>query len=226
MHRKEKLSEREVREKLIILGAKCLSDSELLSIVIDAGAGEKDSVALSENLLSRYGNSMTEMSHAELSELRMAEGLGIKRAALLSAVFEIGRRMHAETQKAPVIIRSKEDVLKLLQPEFSRLEHEEMWVIYLTSANGVIEKRRVSQGGVKSLVVDYKLIIKRGIEVLATSLIIAHNHPSGIAKPSNEDIEITERLKTAANILEMALLDHIIIAENSSYSFRQDGLLK
>ena len=225
MHRKEKLSEREVREKLVVLGAKRLSDSELLSIVIGEGVGEKDSVETSEKLLSAYSGSLTEMSCAELSELRMAEGIGIKRAAVLSAVFEIGRRLQADSQKAPLIIRSKEDILKLLQPEFSRLEHEEMWVIYLTSANGVIEKRRVSQGGVKSLVVDYKLIIKRGIEVLATSMIIAHNHPSGIAKPSNEDIQITERLRTAAGILEMELLDHIIVTENSSYSFRQDGRL-
>ena len=225
MHKKERLSEREIREKLIILGAKKLSDAELLSIVIGDGVGEKDSIETAEGILEQYG-SLTELSHAELSELRMAAGIGIKRAALLTTVFEVGRRIRNDEHKAPVIIKTKEDVLQLLKPELTGLDHEEMWVIYLTSANGVIEKRRVSQGGVKSLVVDYKLIIKRGIEVLATSLIIAHNHPSGVAKPSNEDIEITERLRTAANILEMRLLDHIIITEKSSYSFRQEGLLK
>ena len=225
MHKKERLSERDIREKLVILGTRKLSDAELLSIVIGDGAGGCNSIETAEGMLERYG-SLTELSHAELSELRMVSGIGIKRAALLSTVFELGRRIRNEEHRAPVAIKTKEDVLQLLKPELSGLDHEEMWVIYLTAANGVIEKCRVSQGGVKSLVVDYKLIIKRGIEVLATSLIIAHNHPSGIAKPSSEDIEITERLKTAANILEINLLDHIIITEKDSYSFRQEGLLK
>ncbi len=101
-----------------------------------------------------------------------------------------------------------------------------MWALYLSSANGVIEKTRVSQGGVTALVVDYKLVVKRAVEVLASSLIIVHNHPSGVAAPSPEDIAITQRIAQAAALFDIRLVDHIIIADGASYSFRQYGMIE
>jgi len=161
-----------------------------------------------------------------MTRLRMTEGIGVKRAAVLTAVFELAGRLHRQEAAAPASIRTKDDVTALFAPLLARLPHEEMWALYLSSANGVIEKMRVSQGGVTALVVDYKLIVKRAVEVLASSLIIVHNHPSGVAAPSPEDISITKRIGDAAALFDIGLVDHIIIADGSSYSFRQYGLIK
>ena len=156
----------------------------------------------------------------------MAEGIGMNRAALLASAFEIALRVEQQKVSAPVSITTKEDAVKLMAPVMSRLRHEEMWAIFLSSANGVIEKGRVSQGGVTSLIVDNKLIVKRAIELLASSVIIVHNHPSGVAEPSADDIALTHRIAEAAALFDILLIDHIIIAGSHSYSFRQHGLVK
>lgn len=222
----ERLTDKEIREKLVSRGVQSLADDEVLSIILgEAGAGHS-AVETAERILSAYDGSLLAMARADMTRLRMTEGIGIKRAATLAAVFELADRLRKQEASAPATIRGKEDVIALFAPFIARLQHEEMWVLYLSSANGVIEKRRVSQGGVTSLIVDYKLIVKRAVEVLASSIIIVHNHPSGIASPSGEDIDITKRISDAAALFDIALVDHIIIADGASYSFRQHNLLK
>lgn len=222
----ERLTDRQVREKLVSRGVRALTDAELLSVILGDGSAGHSAVETAERILAAYDASFAAMARADMTRLRMTEGIGVKRAAVLTAVFELASRLHRQEAAAPSAIRTKDDVTALFAPLLARLPHEEMWALYLTSANGVIEKTRVSQGGVTSLVVDYKLIVKRAVEVLASSLIIVHNHPSGIAVPSPEDIAITKRIGEAAALFDIKLVDHIIIADGASYSFRQYGQLQ
>lgn len=170
----EKLTDREVREKLVSRGVQSLSDRELLSIILGEGSAGYSAVETAGRILDAYDGSLPAMARADMTRLRMTEGIGVKRAAVLTAVFELAGRLHRQEAAAPASIRTKDDVTALFAPLLARLPHEEMWALYLSSANGVIEKMRVSQGGVTALVVDYKLIVKRAVEVLASS---PHHRP-------------------------------------------------
>ncbi len=222
----ERLTDRQVREKLVSRGVKALTDTELLSVILGEGSAGYSAAETAERILDVYEGSFAAMAKADMTRLRMTEGIGVKRAAVLTAVFELADRLHRQEAAAPASIRTKDDVTALFAPLLARLPHEEMWALYLSSANGVIEKTRVSQGGVTALVVDYKLVVKRAVEVLASSLIIVHNHPSGVAAPSPEDIAITQRIAQAAALFDIRLVDHIIIADGASYSFRQYGMIE
>ena len=222
----ERSTDREVREKLATRGVESLTQEELLSIVMGDGAGVYSAIEVAHRMLSSYDGSLLALSRAGLAKLRMVEGIGMKRASGLAAAFELSSRLKKQEALSPAIIRTKDDVVGLFEPFMGRLQHEEMWVLYMSSANGVLEKNRVSQGGVTSLIVDYKLVIKRAVELLASSMIIVHNHPSGVAIPSEEDIEITHRLTEAAALFDIMIVDHIIIADGTSYSFRQHGFIK
>ena len=110
-------------------------------------------------------------------------------------------------------------------PLISDLQHEEFWVMLLNRSNKIINKNKISQGGVAGTVIDVKIILKKAIEKLASSVILCHNHPSGNIEPSDADIGITRKLKEAAEIMDIKLLDHIIVADNSYFSFLDEGIL-
>lgn len=215
--------DREVREKLVLRGAASLTEAELLSLIVGPDSAGDCALSAAERLLDKYDGQLSSLLRAELSELRTTAGLGIKRASLLASALELGRRAAAE-QVTPVVIHDKADVVALF-PQLPNLAHEEMWAIYLTSSNRVLEKRRVAQGGVSALVADHKLITKRALELLAQSVIIVHNHPSGSAQPSPEDEAVTTRIAEAMRLFDIKLLDHIIISREGEYSFGQNGKL-
>ena len=156
----------------------------------------------------------------------MVEGVGLKRAGRIVAAAELGRRVSALRGDDVVSISSSGDAVKILRPLFDGLSHEECWVLYLTTSNRVIERQRVSQGGVQATVVDHRLIAKRALELLATQVIMAHNHPSGSAEPSGQDISLTNRVAEALALFDIRLLDHLIITCNEEFSFRGQGLIK
>ena len=142
----EKLTDREVREKLVSRGVQSLSDRELLSIILGEGSAGYSAVETAGRILDAYDGSLPAMARADMTRLRMTEGIGVKRAAVLTAVFELAGRLHRQEAAAPASIRTKDDVTALFAPLLARLPHEEMWALYLSSANGVIEKMRVSHG--------------------------------------------------------------------------------
>jgi len=239
-----------VREKLVARGAAALTDSELLSVVLDGGSsgGGRSSGAatgpsagpgsgtsfgasfgsepLEAAAAALEGNTLSSLSQMPLRDLRMAGGLGIRRAATLAAAFELGRRVRAEEAVDIATVDSSEDVRRMFQPMLSALRHEEFWVVYLNSAHRILEKARISQGGVNGTVVDHKLIVKRAVELLATAIVVVHNHPSGVAGPSKEDRDVTSRLATAASLFDIQLLDHLIMAGEKVFSFRSEGLIE
>jgi len=219
-----KLTDKEVRERIVSRGAAALTDSELLSVVVAAGDTGQQPLALAEAVLD--GTTLAALARLPLRDLRMAGGMGIKRAAALAAAFELGRRVRGEEAAGIETVDSSEDVRRIFQPALSALDHEEFWVLYLNSAHRILEKTRISQGGVNGTVVDHKLIVKRAVELLAAAIVIVHNHPSGVASPSREDVEITERVTTAASLFDIQLLDHLIVAREKTFSFRSEGLIK
>ncbi len=217
--------DKQVREKLIARGVGSLSDAELLSIVIREGTADLSAIELSERLLARYDHSLVQMSRSALPHLRSAEGIGITRAAIIASALELGRRLRSDESMRQSSIGSSADVVELFRPLIGHLGHEEFWALYLNNSNRILDRTRISQGGVTGTVVDPKLILKRAIELLATGLIVVHNHPSGNPVPSDEDRQLTSKLAEATTLFNIVLLDHIIVSPSESFSFREHNLL-
>lgn len=196
---------------------KSLSDVELLGLLLD-------DEPLAATLLAACGGSLARLAAEPEARLRMIGGLGLRRARMLLAAAECGRRIASEGIVSEVIATS-DDLVQMFRPQLEHLSHEECWAVYLTSSNRIIERQRVSQGGVTSTVVDHRLIIKRALELLATRLILIHNHPSGSPEASPQDKSLTERVAQAAALFDIRLLDHIIISREGDFSFRRAGLI-
>ena len=213
-----------LHDKLMSRGAVSLSDAELLAILVESATDQRDPKAVAEGLLTSCG-SLAGVARLELSRLRMVEGIGLKRAERMVVAAEFGRRIARATTNDVECIKTDEDVARLMRPIFEGMQHEECWVLYLTSSNRLIERQRVSQGGVQATVVDHRLIVKRALELLATQLIMVHNHPSGAAEPSLADKELTKKVKSAAALFDIRMLDHVIISREGNFSFRREGIL-
>ena len=202
-----------LHDKLLSRGAASLTDAELLALLVESSDDRRDPRQTAENLLAAYG-SLTAVAHAEIGRLRMSEGLGLRRAERIRLATELGRRATAAT----ATVTTDADVVRIMRPILDAMGHEECWAIYLTSSNRIIEHCRVSQGGVQATVVDHRLIVKRALELLATQIILVHNHPSGTAAPSDADRTLTIRIRDAAALFDIRLTDHIIIAREGEFS--------
>lgn len=210
---------KQIADKMAARGVAALDDRELLTLLL-----EDEQAA--DALWQASGESLERLARTELPRLRMLGGLGLRRARLLLAAAEYGRRVAEAQSAAAEVIATSDDVVRLFRPRLERLDHEECWVVYLTSSNRIIERQRVSQGGVQGTVVDHRLIVKRALELLATQLILVHNHPSGAAEASPQDRVLTERIARAAALFDIRLLDHLIVAREGDFSFLREGLLK
>lgn len=211
-------------ERLRVRGAEGLSDAEVLGIVMGDGPERGDAAAFAERVLSAAGG-LGELARCDFSRLRMTEGMGAARAARIVAAAELGRRIAVSEVSRRLRIETERDVEELFRPYMEPLKHEECWVLYLSSANEIIERTRMSQGGVHGTVVDCRLVVKRALELLASRIILVHNHPSGLAAASDDDRELTRKVAEAAALFDIPLLDHIIISRTDTYSFRRAGLL-
>lgn len=217
------LTDKQVREKLVTRGAQELTDAELLSVLLQKGEAGGSALELSEALLAAYGGDLTAIAQESVIRLRSVVRLGVTRAAFVSAALELGRRCRAAESQVKDTIMTDRDVIEIFQPQLGMLPHEEFWVIYLNASNRILDRVRVSQGGVTGTVVDYKLVVKRAIERLAQGILLVHNHPSGNPLPSGADNEITERVVRAAALFDMTVADHVIITAGECYSFRNHG---
>lgn len=212
----------EASVKLLSRGVETLTDQVLLELLLDDG----DSERLAGALLSSFEGRLAALGYADIARLRMAAGIGLKRAARIQAAVELGRRVLAARELGPDPIGSSNDVVRIFRPLLTEMKHEECWCLYLNTGNRIVERQRVSQGGVQATVVDHRLVIKRALELLATQIILVHNHPSGAALPSEQDKILTKKIAEAAALFDIRLLDHLIIARGGEYSFRQSGLLQ
>ena len=201
-------------DKALSRGVASLTDEELLTLLV----GDPE---LAAAVLRACGGSLAALAAEEPARLRMTGGLGRSRALQLLAAAEFGRRVAESRAEETDVIATSDDVVRLFRPRLEHLAHEECWVLYLTSSNRIVERQRVSQG----TVVDHRLIVKRALELLATQLIMIHNHPSGAAEPSAQDRALTDKIARAAALFDIRLLDHLIISREGDYSFLREGLL-
>jgi DNA repair protein RadC len=213
------------REKVIANGIQYLTDTELLAILMGSGTRNTTAVELARIILGEVDNSLLELGRQSLADLQKIKGIGPAKAISVMAAMELGRRRSGTHHMEKVSIKSSETVFSLFHPLLGDLEHEEFWLLMLNRANKVIGRFKVSQGGLSGTVIDTRIILKKALDNLASSIIVCHNHPSGNNQPSDADVKITEKLKKAAGILEIKLLDHIIIADKSYFSFADEGLI-
>ena len=208
------------REKAISLGIRSLSNAELLAIILGSGLPGKSVIALSQEILASCGNRLSRLSMMSMHEMtKNYKGVGTAKAISLAAAFELGLRARDEEVITNPTIRGSEDIYNVMRSRLQRLNYEEFWVLYLSRSNRIMYEQCISKGGIAGTVVDTKLILKRAIELLASSIILVHNHPSGNLQPSCEDENITDAIKQAGKLIDVRLVDHLIITPNAYYSF-------
>lgn len=213
------------REKLVQKGKAVLSDAELVAILIGSGSRDESAVELSKRILASVNNNLNQLGKLSIGQLMQFKGIGEAKAVTIAAALEMGRRRRGEEVAKIEKIGSSKDVFNLLQPILGELPHEEFWIVYLNNSNKVLHQAQLSKGGITGTLVDVRLVLKQALEIGAIGLILAHNHPSGGLNPSTADKQITQKLKTAAQALDMKVLDHIIITQREYFSFADDNLL-
>ena len=207
-------------------GPSALSNAELLAIMIRTGTGKMNAVDVARTLLQKADGRLNEVADMSVEKLCSVCGIGPSKAVAISAAFELGRRCALEmTVREKVAVSSPKTVFRMMLPLLKGLDHEECWVMFLNRANYVLGKERMSVGGLESTVMDVKAILRRALDRKAAGVILVHNHPSGSALPGQADIRQTGILKKALQTCEISLIDHVVIAEDSWYSFADERLV-
>ena len=213
------------REKLISRGISSLTDSELIAILISSGSSSESAVELSRRIMDSIHNNLQELGKLNCNELKRFRGIGNAKALTLIAAMELGRRRNQTEALDNWQVKGSRDAANYIRPEIGDLPHEEFWVLFLNRQNKVIDKQKLSQGGITGTVIDVRLVLKSALEKHATSLIFCHNHPSGNLDPSDADKKITRQLKDAAALMEIPVIDHLIITQSGYFSFADEGIL-
>lgn len=213
------------REKMMMKGSRALSDAELIAILIGSGNKKETAIQLSQRILSECKNDINQLAKLTLKELCGFKGIGLAKAVSISAALELGRRRDTTETVERSVLTSSSSAFTVLSPVLRDLPNEEFWILILNRANKLISKEPVSKGGINATLVDARMIFKPAILQNASSIILAHNHPSGNLKPSEEDIKLTKKLKDAGKLFDINIIDHLIIAENNYFSFADEGLI-
>jgi len=228
---KDWIEEERPREMLVKIGAENLPLSKLLAIILRTGKEGTSAEELAKVLLNQYG-SLRAIDSVPVSELSNIEGIGFTKAVQIKAALEIGKRFFKEQAQAKKKLKKPDDVIEYVSEYYSSYlrdnEKEFFNIILLDIKNKPIDNIEISKGSINATVVDPKEIVKNASLKSASSIILVHNHPSGETEPSKDDIELTNRIKDACNILDIKVLDHIIIGKNVGdfYSFAKHGLIK
>ena len=207
------------REKLLYKGVNSLSSAELLAIILGSGSREESVVDLSHRILQSVNNNINQLGKLSVKQLMQFNGIGEAKAISIVAALELGKRRKAEEIRSRERILFSEDIYEYFHPLLCDLYYEEFWVLFLNRASKVIDKLKISQGGVSSTIVDAKIIYREALFRLATSVALCHNHPSGNPSPSEEDDSITAQLRRGLKFLDMELKDHVIICDGKFYSY-------
>lgn len=219
------LPEDRPREKLYRSGAEQLSNSELLGILLQSGSPDCNAVETGLALLEMSKQNLHELGRMTPAEISTVKGIGKARAALICAALELGRRRYASLPLEKQQVTGSADIARFLQVRLQDLRHEVFAVLYLNRANRINHFEIVSEGGITGTVADPRVILKKALEQHAVSIIVCHNHPSGNLRPSRADEMLTHKLKEAAQLLDITVLDHIIVSEMGYYSFADEGCI-
>jgi DNA repair protein RadC len=206
------------REKLIKKGANALKDYELLAILLGSGVQGKDVIKLSQEIIKLFED---DFENLNLEKLLSIHGLGLAKASQILSSIELSRRYLIKQNKK---ITSAKDVYEELK-EYHNKKQEYFLALYLDGANHLIQTKIITIGILNQSLVHPREVFSYAIEKRCASIIVAHNHPSGILEASNEDINVTKRLKESGKILGIELLDHLIITNDGFVSLKEEGVL-
>lgn len=212
------------RERLRLRGAAALSDAELLAVFLRTGARGRDAVAVARDLLGRFGR-MSRLLCAPEAEFRAVPGVGAARSAQIAVILELARRALAEDMRARDSLASPAAVRGYLRLRMQELAHEAFWGVFLDAQNRVIAAEELFRGTLTQTSVYPREVVKHALGHNAAAVILAHNHPSGVAEPSLQDQALTRTLAEALALVDVKVLDHFIVAPGAALSFAERGLL-
>jgi DNA repair protein RadC len=213
------------REKLLSKGAEVLSNAELLAILINNGSKEKSAVELAREVMSLSKNNLEALGRLSIKELQQVKGIGNAKAIIIAAALELGRRREGSSSIEKIIFRSSNDIAGYLKALLRDKSNELFVAVFLNQSNKMLCHKIISSGGITGTVADPRIILKTALEEGATSIILCHNHPSGNLKPSIADEQLTQKLKQAAALMDIKVLDHIIVSSEGYFSFADAGIL-
>ena len=206
-------------------GAEALSDAELLAILIGSGNTEESAVALMQRVLSAASNDLNQLGKWEVHDFSRFKGFGPAKSITIMAALELGKRRRLQERPERAVIRSSRDIHDIFYPLLCDLAQEEFWVLLMNQAACVIDKARISRGGIDQTTADVRSILREALLQRATQIALIHNHPSGNPRPSPEDQRLTELVRKASQTMNIRLTDHVIITDWKYYSFTDEGLL-
>lgn len=213
------------REKMKQMGAKALTNAELLAILIHTGNTEDSVVALTQKVMASCRNSLSELGKLSVGELCSFKGIGEAKAISILAACELGRRRREEKPLSRPQIRMSSDIYDYFYPIMADLQVEECHVLLVNQSAKVLDCMRISQGGLSSAPVDIRCVLRAALDHRATAIALCHNHPSGSAIPSRQDDELTQSLARACRAVDITMLDHVIFTDGGYYSYADKGRL-
>jgi DNA repair protein RadC len=211
------------REKLKAKGVKSLTKAEMLAILLRRGAKGCNCIEVSRKILAAADNDFDKLGELSLETLQSIYGVGEAQAMVIMAAMEI--RKISEPRLELIKVLSSHDAFLRLQDDLAGLRHEEFWALYLNTSSKLVHKQQISSGGISSTVVDPRMVFKIALDKNASSIIVAHNHPSGNLTPSSADLDLTRKLVAAAKLFDIQVVDHLILAGKNYCSFADSGLL-
>lgn len=213
------------REKMMQKGAEALSDAELLAILIGSGNTEESAVALMQRVLAACNNDLSQLGKWEVRDFSRFKGFGPAKSITIMAALELGKRRKLQERSERTTIRSSADIYELFHPLLCDLPTEEFWVLLLNQAAKVIDKVRISRGGIDQTTADVRTLLREALLQRAVQIVLIHNHPSGNPSPSHADRSLTELVRKAAQTMNIRLTDHIIVTDGKYYSFNDEGII-
>ena len=213
------------REKLLQKGAASLSSSELLAILINNGTKNKSAIDLAKEILKLGRDNLNELGKLTVKDLQKVKGIGVAKAVSIAAALELGRRRQGAEALIKPVMKSSRDIAGFLKSILQDETREVFVVLFLNTANKVNGYQIISMGGITGTVADPRVIIKKALDENATRIVLSHNHPSGSVKPSEADKVLTKKISAASTLMDIQVIDHIIISNESYFSFADEGLL-
>ncbi|MDR1606260.1 MAG: DNA repair protein RadC [Streptococcaceae bacterium] len=212
------------RERLKKLGEKYLSDQELLAILLRTGTTKTSVVELSGQIL-RHFETLENFRRSSVEELMEISGIGMTKAVEIRAMIELGKRIQTTERTRYGQVTGAKQFAEILMDEMSDFDQEHLVAVYLDGKNKIIKKRTIFVGTVNSASANPREILHFAVKMLAASILIAHNHPSGDPKPSDADINFTEKMSQACDLIGITFVDHLVVGQTRYFSFKEYGLL-
>lgn len=213
------------REKLMRLGASALSDAELLAILVGSGSTKEDALTLMKRILADCNNNLNTLGKMTLRQLCEYNGVGEAKAITILAACELGKRRQMESPEERPDLGTATRIYNHMHPMMQDLDVEEFWLLLMNQNYRLIKKVRISHGGITEVAVDIRIIMREAVLANATIMAVCHNHPSGSLRPSQQDNQLTNNLKSACDVMRIHFLDHVIITDGHYFSYHESGRL-